>query len=70
MFQTGETSSFLRPCVDEALACRDVLAPAPPTPGPVARLRGWAASSRRVPRLRSVLALARRPRPHPLPLRD
>ncbi|MDP9356158.1 MAG: hypothetical protein M3R02_12925 [Chloroflexota bacterium] len=70
MFPTSETSSFLQPCLDEALACRDVLAPAPSQPGRAARLRRRAAVTRRRATAPSVLTLVRRLRQHPLPLQD
>lgn len=41
MFRHCETPSCLQPCVDEALACRDLLTLAPWTPGRVAFLLRW-----------------------------
>ncbi|MDP9370094.1 MAG: hypothetical protein M3Q03_17790 [Chloroflexota bacterium] len=70
MFQTNETTSFLQPCVDEALACCDVLAPAPKTPGRMELLRRAMSVTRRVTTVPAMLALVRRLREHPLPLQD
>lgn len=37
MFGEGHGASIARAGIEEALACRDVLDPAPPRPGPIAR---------------------------------
>ncbi|MDP9471607.1 MAG: hypothetical protein M3Q71_13230 [Chloroflexota bacterium] len=70
MFQTDDTTSLLQPGIDEALACRDLLAPAPVQPSRTTRLRRWMAVTRRREPVPSVLALVLRLREHPLPLQD
>ncbi len=67
MFQPGETTSLLQPCIDEALACRDVLAPVPLRPSLLGRLRK---RGRHAHWWLAVLALVAASRLRPAPVGD
>ncbi len=55
MFGQGHDDSIVQRGIDEALACRDMLAPAPAEPSPLARLH-----ARIIALLRAIF-----PTPHP-----